>query len=521
MTRFAAMLVFLLTFAAAALADPVPTTTSLITPAARAEQQALCAAGGAFPTQWAWDAGQTVSRPRAAKVSDALVPKIEQYRGGNLIATWRSFGSDPATCDFGNPSATQPVDLAAAAASGCGPFGNYSHVDLWNILEPGDKFLVYPAVYTGRANNIVLIDKPEYWTGPVRTPSNIMIAGVTQRGIRPLIYRNDDGQGDFATSQGAIYVASARNILLQNMDVELGASGSVGKAGIYINGARNLTLRDMRIHEFAWQASGTDGQNGVFATSNTSGILTLHQIEAFNNGGPIGPTHNFYINASALDPTFKVRFLQSWSHDAVYGHTFKSRAQVNEIEGNYFQGGLPNTVRGQTQAENYLLDLPNGGVAVIRNNIFVKNASGPNSNGMSITYAMEGIEDARRQSISIRNNTFVALTRLYDGFHQVYPLSFFYPNIVPGAAAWPAAVAHDIRHNAFVGYCPADPIYLRSGNYRGLLSVTEAFSELKRDFSLTRKYAPAGDLSIVGTKTYAHESRAGPNRAAATIGARD
>ena len=506
---------------AAAAQSPVYLTSIYVTLAASAEQARLCQPGGAFPRQWTWDAAKTAPKPRYALTADKLTPKIEQYRAGALIATWRSLGSDPATCDFGNPGAATPVDLTKAAASGCGPFGNYSHVDLWNVMEDGDEFLVYPAVYRGPTNNIVLIGKPRYWTGPVHSPANVAIRGVTQNGVRPLLYRNDGGQGDFATAQGAIYFAQAANVTVQNIDVILGPQGSVGKAGIYINQASNATLRDMLIRDFAWQANGADGQNGVFSTGNATGTLTLDQIEAYNNGGPNGPTHNFYINASAADPNFTVRLTNSWSHDAVYGHTFKSRAQVNVVVGNYFQGGLPNTAKGQTQAENYLLDMPNGGRATVLDNVFVKNASGPNSNAMSLTFAMEGIVDARPQALTVRNNTFVALAELYDGFHQIYPLSFFYPNVIPGTAQWPASVAYSVRDNLFVGYCPTSTTYLPSGNYRGDLAVTAAFPEINADFSLKTKYSPAGDTSAVGLPVYNHVTRAGGVRAAPTIGARD
>ena len=496
-------------------------STSYVTPAARTEQAALCPAGIGFPAQWTWDPAQTLAKPRAATTADNLTPRIEQYRAGRLIAVWPSLGSNPATCDFGNPDATHPVNLTAAAASGCGPFGNYSHVDLWNIMEDGDQFLVAPAVYTGPTNNIVLSDKPRYWTGPMNKPTNIVIRGVTKNGVRPLIYRNDGGQGDYATAQGAVYFASATNVTMQNIDIAAGPNGSVGKAGIYINTAANLTLQDMRIHEFAWQANGADGQNGVFSTENVTGFITLSQIEAFNNGGPNGPTHNFYMNKSATDSNFIVRLLNSWTHDAVYGHTFKSRAQRNLVVGNYFQGGLPNVAHGQTQAENYLLDMPNGGRASVIDNIFVKNASGPNSNAMSVTFAMEGIIDTRPQALVIRNNTFVALARDYDGFHQIYPLSFFYPNIVPGTGQWPASIAYSIRNNAFIGYCPTSTMYLSSGNYRGDLALSAAFGEINLDYALKQKFVPANDTAIVNWGAYKHVAQPGAKRAAATIGARD
>jgi hypothetical protein len=60
----------------------------------------------------------------------------------------------------------------------------------------------------------------------------------------------------------------------------------------------------------------------------------------------------------------------------------------NILEGNFLQGGLPRS--GFDVAENYGVDIPNGGNATVRNNVFVKNASGYGSNAMSLTYALEG-----------------------------------------------------------------------------------------------------------------------------------
>jgi hypothetical protein len=186
----------------------------------------------------------------------------------------------------------------------------------------------------------------------------------------------------------------------------------------------------------------------------------------------------------------------SWSHDAYYGHLFKTRAQKGVFTGNFFQGGLPND--GRRQAEAYLLDVPNGGQITVRNNVFVKNASGPNSNGMSLTFLMEGVVDTRAQSIDAENNTFITFAKSYNGASLNYPFSFFYPNVRPDNAAWPSNIPTRIIKNAFVGYCP--PNDGSPQDYRGTISVIEGFAEVTGIYSLRNKFwADDAALSAVYT----------------------
>jgi hypothetical protein len=181
------------------------------------------------------------------------------------------------------------------------------------------------------------------------------------------------------------------------------------------------------------------------------------------------------------------------------------------LEGNYFQGGVP---QGgiYTQAENYLVDVPNGGQLTMRNNILVKNASGSNSNGVSITFAVEGIDDNRAQSIDIENNTFVALASTYDGVYPIWPF-YFWSGIVPGTAGYELPALPSgyvvpptvITNNAFVGYCPRGNTAF---DYRGTARETAAFSEIKQDFSFTNP-ALSYDILQAGTPAYSHEGQPG------------
>ncbi len=264
---------------------------------------------------------------------------------------------------------------------------------------------------------------------------------------------------------------------------------------------------------------------GCFGAGGYSGTLTLRGLELDHNGGPTGPAHNAYIGASINDPNFTVNMEHSWSHHAYYGHLFKSRAQINVFTANFFQGTLP--WGGLGQAENYLLDVPNGGLLTARDNVFLKNMSGANSNAMSVTFAMEGIIDSRAQSIDLENNSFVTFSKTYDGFHQTYPLSFFYPNIRPDDPAWPASIPTRIIKNAFVGYCPAGG---GAEDYRGDISLTEAFSEVSRTYSFSTKVL-ADDTTlaaiypayvpVVGQPAYIQQLQTPLARAKQTVGAQD
>ncbi|MEY4730290.1 MAG: hypothetical protein RL020_1448 [Pseudomonadota bacterium] len=415
--------------------------------------------GKTFPEQWLWGASgnAAVGQPQAATSGE---PKIEQWRGGKLIATYAHFG-------------TSGSYSAANTFPGADPTGGAFSRQPYRQFAEGDEYRVYPAVYEG------LTQQP--WIGPMvasfmgvsQMPKNISIRGITVNGVRPLLRLPSEGASNNTLGQSMIYFDQSENIIFDNFDIESTASsGGLGRAAIYINGAKNLTLRNLRLHGFKAQSA-----NGIFGTDANSGTLRLENLEIYDNGGGNGPEHNFYIGASSVDPNFTVHLTGSYSHDAYYGHLFKSRAQKNILEGNYFRGN----VAGAQQAENYLVDVPNGGVLTMRNNVLVKNASGDNSNGLMVTFKMEGASDTRPDAITIEHNTFVAHTRFFDSQqHQVAPYSFFYPSKNPDLAGFPVANVK-VRGNAYIGLCQH---YGAELNYRGVDYVEGWFDLINNDFTL-------------------------------------
>lgn len=457
---------------------------------------------GIYPAQWEWD--MTAPIRQSALPATEGTPKIEQVRNGAVIATYTALGGDGVL----NQSAQ---NVTGGQDTRVGPFRRAPYLQ-W---LPGDTFLVYPAVYRGKDMQIYLgpniANYADFQAGKYVVPENITIRGVTVNGKRPVIVNPPSGaslatysnslihiEGKFAPNYGPL-LKPASNITIENIDVaDAPDGGKVPRAGVVIAGVNNITLRNMRISGFRLHSA-----NGVFGAADNSGTLKLENVELADNGGAGAPEHNAYINSSAVDPNFTFHAKGVWSHDSYYGHALKSRAQRTIVEGSYLAGKRSD---GVTQTEAYLLDIPNGGVASIRNTIFVKNYSGNNSNGASLTFAVEGASDDRAQELKVEHNTFVAFSKYFDTqSHQLFPLFIS-----------SSAIRKNVSSNVFVGYCKANDA---TKDYRG-----ENYSELTFA-GIDRMYRPlnpilTGNPGIIGSPEYVHKSTFG-QRTTYALGARE
>ncbi len=449
---------------------PPPTNTLTLQ---NGPSQISCAAK-TFPTQWIWGANGNAASAQPLPASSGT-PKIEQYRNGNLVATYSHFG-------FSGQRSAENLGNGVVDPSG----GAFSR-SLYRQFADGDEYLVYPAVYEGETQQPYLgtlaASDAEYSLGESawQFPKNIRIRGVTVNGVRPLLRLPSTGASNNTLGQALVYFGKSENVVFENFDIEATSAGSVGRSAIFVDGSKNLTLRNLRIHGFKNQQG-----NGIFGADQNSGTLNLENLELYDNGGGGGPEHNFYIGRSAIDPSFTVHLTGSYSHDVFYGHLFKSRAQRNILEGNYFMGTAGT---GGVQSENFLVDTPNGGELVLRNNVLVKTNSGDNSNGIMVTFKLEGASDTRPDAITIEHNTFVAFSQYYDSQqHQVTPFTFFYPPKDPSVAGFPVQNV-SVRGNAFIGLCQH---YSTELNYRGTDYLEGWFDLLNTDFSLRGTATVAG-----------------------------
>lgn len=429
-------------------------------------------------------------------------PLVKQIRNGVVIATYASLGGD---AGYSRPNSQDGGDPAV------GPFRRSPYTQWRN----GDVFEIYPAVYSGATMQMYIgpnvANDAAYNAGNVDVPANITIRGVTVDGKRPVIVNPPTGASNANYGQSLIYIggridasdtliAPSSGITIENIDiVDAPTGGNLGKAAVYVNGTANLTLRNVRIAGFKRHQA-----NGIFATSNNTGTLLLENVELDGNGGSNGPEHNAYINASKTDPNYTFMVKGSWSHDSYYGHALKSRAQRTVVEGSYLAGSR---AASGAQTEAYLLDVPDGGVLVARNNIFVKGYSGNNSNGASLTFGVESTNPARAWGLTVEHNTFVALAKYYDdASHPLFP--FFINNGAPGAKT--------VDANAFVGYCPSGNV---GRDYRGTNFATLNFNEIDLAYR-PRVPALTGNAAIIGTARYRHLAGSSA-RTTNALGARD
>jgi len=176
----------------------------------------------------------------------------------------------------------------------------------------------------------------------------------------------------------------------------------------------NTTIEYCYIHD--------NGGDGVLANSvgtfdgNAFGVanpfITLLNDELSNNGyGDYGYQHNMYIGAdSSGQEVFNMYY--TWTHDAVAGHTVKTRAPNNNI---YYN--MIGDAAGQT---NTLIDMPFGGSTYIVGNSFYRVTTNQNQNrGNVILYDYDGATPGgygspaqnnppyNYQDLHVVNNTFV------------------------------------------------------------------------------------------------------------------
>jgi hypothetical protein len=483
----------------------IPATTTTTVPATTT----TTVPPSSYPAQFDYLPGAVDNQPLPATTADGA-PLIRQLRNGVVIATYNKLGG---SCS------TLVENQQDRPSTECGPFVRQNYTK----MRDGDVFEVYPSVYEG-------LDQQPYFgptadnyanflSGIETVKRNITLRGITVNNKRPVIRLGAVTASNTTLGQALVYIDKSQNITIENIDVD-GArtgTGTVGKAGVYIVAGANLTLRNMRVHGFrAYDA------NGIFGADQNSGTLLLDRVQLYDNGGANGPEHNIYINSSVVDPNFTMKMINSFSTDAYYGHLVKSRAQRTILEGNYFKGTT--AAAGFPFAESYLVDIPEGGTLIMRNNILVKNASGAGANGIELAFALESaLYEPRVHSLLVEHNTFVTFAGTYDGTHPIGPMGFFFPLQTPGTPGFPSATFTDfaVRNNVFVGFRTDTEIatYTPQFLYRGTNGINVPFSGLRRDFGLVTPTTVTGS-TVIGTPAYGYRA-ATRNRTTTNIGAVD
>lgn len=236
------------------------------------------------------------------------------------------------------------------------------------------------AAAVAQNGDIIEIDAGLYSSNAATwTKHNLVIRGAG--GGRP--HLRDDGAANVANAKG-IWVIQGTNTTVQNIEFSgaaVAASNGLNGAGIRQEGS-GLVVSNCYFH---------DNQNGIL-TGVSAGHVLVEYSEFSRNGAGDGQSHNLYIGNIAK---FTMRYC--YSHEAVQGHTLKSRAKENYI--------LYNRIMSETGGvTSYEVDFPNGGLIYMIGNLIQQGNLSPNST--IITFAEEGGSNPT-QMLYVVNNTIV------------------------------------------------------------------------------------------------------------------
>ena len=183
----------------------------------------------------------------------------------------------------------------------------------------------------------------------------------------------------------AIFVVKGDNVTVRGITFTGAKVPNHNGAGIRAE-ARNLTVEDSKF---------LDNEEGMLAGALTGSTIIVRGSYFKGNGNcldPAGCAHGIY--AGNID---RLIVENSTFIEQHIGHHIKSRAERTELVGNTIQDG-------QNGNSSYLVDIPDGGALIMRNNILQK---GPLSDNPSVAVTL-GEESNRNATpeIVIENNQF-------------------------------------------------------------------------------------------------------------------
>jgi hypothetical protein len=233
------------------------------------------------------------------------------------------------------------------------------------------------AAAIAKTGDVIEIDADAY-VGDVAvwTADNLTIRGVGDGRAKLL------AAGQSAENK-ATWVIKGRNAFIGNIEFAEAIATNGNGAGIRAEGI-NLTISNCYFH---------DNQEGVLSALNTvTSRIVIEDSEFDRDGGNGGYSHEIYIsNISQLI----VR--GNYFHHGRVGHLIKSRAQRTLIAANR----ITDEAGGSA---SYEIDLPNGGLNIIINNLIEQSSLTQNST--MLENALEGPKNPI-QELYVVNNTFV------------------------------------------------------------------------------------------------------------------
>ena len=239
----------------------------------------------------------------------------------------------------------------------------------------------------------------------------VIIEGVG--GMARLVQKADPSQ------QAGILVIN-NDVTLENLEITGASSYNGYEAGVLIN-AGNVTIDNSFIH---------DNEIGLTAVANPATTLSIYNSEFGNNSNTARGTNGVQVNGIN-----SLTIQGSYFHGSQSGHELVDKAFNTDIENTRI-------IDGATTTASFLVDLGQGGNAIISNDMLVK---GPNSqNSILVHVGGEGATYAN-SNVVVNNDTLV--TQLANVNH---PYTYFIAGNSSQALA-PITASNDVFVGGVVG----------------------------------------------------------------------
>ncbi len=238
-----------------------------------------------------------------------------------------------------------------------------------------DRELRFPsqAARLVRDGDVVLIDAGVYQDCAVWRANRLILRGVN--GIAHVKDVSCEGKG--------IWVIYGHAVKVENMRFSGSRVANRNGAGIRFHGGL-LVVRNSYFY---------NNQMGILTHNKRRSSLVVER-STFQQNGDCSSFCGHGVYAGSIS---RLRIVGSTFRFHKFGHHIKSRAQLTEIIGNRILDGPIGTA-------SFSIDIPNGGTALIRNNVLEKGAR--SNNGMAmISIGEEGVKNPSRGSV-IANNFF-------------------------------------------------------------------------------------------------------------------
>ncbi len=232
------------------------------------------------------------------------------------------------------------------------------------------------AVAASKPGDTVTIEAGVYVNDFITIGHNLVLEAPG--GIAKLVATTSPPNGKAIITEGGAGV----HVAISGLDIS-GAKVKDGNGAAIRYEGGTLTLNNMNIH---------DNENGLLAASDPAGTIAITGSTFTKNGTGTGATHNIYVNHVGA-----LTVANSTITGAVVGHQIKSRATATTITNSTIGDGPGGNA-------SYEIDLPNGGVAKVANNVIQKGPAAQNPS--AIAFGAEGnLHPA--SSLAVTGNTIV------------------------------------------------------------------------------------------------------------------